>query len=80
MAIMGSFGFGIMEIHLVTSLLMDSQVFQSVAFAYLKGFRCYHFRNSIRPFQSPCSSTMASDYASPRMPRRKICCLLAWSN
>ena len=69
MAIMGSFGFGIMEINLVLPLLMDSQVFQPVAFAHLEGFRSYHFRNSIRPFESLGSSPLASDYASPGMPR-----------
>lgn len=80
MAIVGSFGFGIMEINLVLPLLMDSQVFQPVAFAHLEDFRSYHFRHSIRPFESPGSSPLASDYASPGMPRRKSRCILAWSN
>ena len=63
MAIVGSFRFGIMEINLVLPLLMESQVFQPVAFARLEDFRSYHFRHSIRPFKSPGSSPLASDYA-----------------
>ena len=80
MAIVVAFGFGIMEGYLALPLLMDSQVFQSVAFAYSEGFRSYHFRHSIRPFKSPSSSTLASDYAPPRMPWGKIRCILAWNN
>ena len=79
-AIVGSFSFGIMEIYLVFPLLMDSQVFQPVAFAHLEDFRSYHFRHSIRPFKSPGSSPLASDYASPRIASRKSRCILARSN
>ena len=69
-----------METLMVAFLLLDSQVFQPVAFAHPEDFRSYHFRHSIRPFKSANSSPLASDYASPRMPRRKIRCILAWNN
>lgn len=52
MAIVGSFGFGIMEMHMVLVLLMDSQVLQSYTFVYLESFRSYHCRDSIRSFES----------------------------
>ena len=80
MAIVGTFSFGIMEVHLVLSLLLDSQVFQSAAFAHPEDFRSYYFRHSIRSFKSPNSNPLASDHASPSMPRRKIRCILAWNN
>ena len=69
-----------METLMVAFLLLDSQVFQPVAFAHPEDFRRYHFRHSIRPFNSSNSNPMASDYASPRMSRRKIRCILAWKN
>ncbi len=80
MVIVGSFGFGIMEVHLVLSLLLDSQVFQSCAFAHPENFRSYNFRHSIRSFKSQDSNPLASGHASPSMPRRKIRCILAWNN
>ena len=80
MADMGALHTVPMETLMVAFLLLDSQVFQPVAFADLEGVRSCHFRHSIRPFKSPGSSTLASDYAPPRMPWGKIRCILAWNN
>ena len=76
MADMGALHTVTVEILMVAFLFLDSQVFQPVAVAHPKNLRCYHLRHSIRPFKSPDSSPLASDLASPSMPRRKSECLL----
>ena len=80
MAAMGTLHAVSMETIMVAFLLLDSQVFQPVAFTHPEDFRSYHFRYSIRPFKSPDSNPLASDHASPRMPREKSECLLPRNN
>jgi len=52
-----------MEDKLVTSVLLDSKVFKSLALAYPKVLWCKDFRKSFRSLQGKNSNSLAFDHA-----------------
>lgn len=67
MAALDTCGFVCLEVVLGFTLLMDTEVFQSLETSRSQDFRCSNFGNAFRPSAGPHTNTMAPDDASPSL-------------